>query len=92
MLLVYGLPADAQLGRDLLPGPALCAGPAYLYGFQLLQQSPEGGHGTQAHARVTVTGACRQIGSFGHECQCRLTNGRASTHIDIMGAGRGAER
>lgn len=59
--------ADAQLGGDLLPGPALHTGTSDLYGFELLQQSPQCGHRPQPDARVAVTGACGQIRCFGHD-------------------------
>jgi hypothetical protein len=56
VLLVDGLSTDAQFGRDLLPRPALDAGASDLYGFELLQQPPQGGDGPQPDARVAVAG------------------------------------
>jgi hypothetical protein len=41
VLLVDGLPADAECPGNLLPRPALCPGIAHVERLQLLQQSPQ---------------------------------------------------
>ncbi|GHA82374.1 hypothetical protein GCM10010392_05840 [Streptomyces clavifer] len=71
VLLVHGLPADTQLGSDLLPGPSLGAGAPDLYGFELFQQPPQRGNGPQPDTRVTVTGTCGKIRRFGRGVNLR---------------------
>ncbi|KOX28604.1 hypothetical protein ADL06_13495 [Streptomyces sp. NRRL F-6491] len=67
VLLVDGLAAHAQLGRDLLPRPALGARTAYLNGFQLFQETPQRGDGTQSDSWIAVTRPLGEIGRITHD-------------------------
>ena len=71
VLLVHGLPADAEFRGDLLPRPALMARTAHLHRLQLLQQTAERGDGTQADPWITVTGPLGEIRCFGQDVNLR---------------------
>jgi hypothetical protein len=66
VLLVHGLPRDAEDLGDLLPGPPLLPRVVHLECLELLQQPAEGGHGPEPGARVRAVGGGRQGGCGFH--------------------------
>lgn len=71
VLLVDGLTAHAQFGRDLLPRPALGTRAAHLNGFQLFEETPQRGDGTQSHPWIAVTRPLGEIGRITHAVNLR---------------------
>src|SRR4029453_6460545 len=73
MLLVHGLPAHAQLVRDVLPGPADAARVPHLERLELLDELPERRDGPQADLGIRVPRCPGEFRGLTHACQSTLT-------------------
>ncbi len=82
MLLVRRLSTDSEHVGDLLPGPALIPGSAYLRRLELLKQPPEGSYRPQAGLWVAVRCRRGEFIDFTHACQLTLTGIAASIYVD----------
>ena len=71
VLVVHGLLGDAEVGRDLLPGPASGSGVLHLQGLQDLDQATQGGHRGQPDLGILAAGRRRHLG---HLAGGRLTH------------------
>jgi len=73
---------DSEHVGDLLPGPALIPGSAYLRRLELLKQPPEGSYRPQAGLWVAVRCRRGEFIDFTHACQLTLTGIAASIYVD----------
>src|SRR4029453_10580563 len=85
VLLVHGLPGDAEELGDLVPRPALVSGVADLEGLQPLAQHPQGPDPAEPGCRVLAAGGGGHLRCVCHGCQPRLLSCSLSTLIDSVG-------
>ena len=70
VLLVDGLPADAEHVRDLLPRPTGRPGAVDLGPLEVLEQPPQGAYGAEPGPRVRGGGCVGQLSQLGHGVNC----------------------
>src|SRR6266545_2558470 len=82
VLLVYGLLAHVQLGRDLLPRPAHVPGVLDLDHLELLDQLAKGGHRPEPHPGIPAARLVRDLRGFRHGASIYVDASALSTSVD----------